>query len=270
MKESDMFEPLKNFLQKQGFDRVYGEVGSADVVGINKQGEEVVVEMKKTLNFKVLEQAFERFGRAKYIYIAVPLANRSKAYNVNHRFAYYILREYGVGLLYVPIDLITGENSYENVYEFIESAEHHVERSIADSIRPYNELTVGGSKSGDTITDYGYTMMAVKAFMQKYGDWLTVDEILKHVETHWARPKPSLAADLRMSQNTNWCEFKKVGRENVYRYIEGAEENGREEIRTLESATISEKVDSKPNSKKELHELFSQPNKSLKKEKASS
>lgn len=265
-----MFEPLKHYLQKQGFERVYGEVGSADLVGINKQGEEVIVEMKKTLNFKVLEQAFQWFGRAKFIYIAVPLANRSKEYNVNHRFAYYILREYGVGLLYVPTGLMTGENSYENVYEFIESAEHHVKKSIVGSIRPYNELTVGGSKSGDTITDYGYTMMTVKAFIKQCDDWVTVDEILKHVKTHWARPKSSLAADLRMSHNSNWCEFKKVGRGNVYRYIKGNEENGREEIRALESAAISEKVDSKSNAKKKSHELFSQSDKTFEKEKASS
>lgn len=265
MKESDMFEPLKAYLQGKDFEKVYGEVGTADMVGINSKGEEIIVEMKKTLNFKVLEQAFERFGRAKYIYIAVPLAS-NKSFNVNHRFAYYILREYGVGLIYVPVGLITGENMHENIFEFIESAEHVVQKSIAESIKPFNELTVGGSKSGDTITDYGYTMQSVKEYMKKRADWLTVDEILKEVHTHWARPKPSLAADLRMSQNSNWCEFKRLGRNSVFRYIEGVDVNEKSKNkRTIEAAAVPRKVDSKFAGKTKLSNLFSKNDETLEK-----
>ena len=49
-------------------------------------------------------------------------------------------------------------------------------------------------------------------------DWVCVDEILKHVETHWASPKPSLAADLRAHYNKDWCEWKRFGRKTMYRY----------------------------------------------------
>ena len=70
MKEAEMFHPIKDLLIKKGFNTVVAEVWGADVVGFNDSAE-IVVEMKKTLNFKVLEQAFRHIGHAKYIYVAV-------------------------------------------------------------------------------------------------------------------------------------------------------------------------------------------------------
>lgn len=215
MKESDMFEPVKAMLIRKGFNTVVAEVWNADVVAFNDAGEEVIVEMKKTLNFKVLEQIFAHRGNAKYMYIAIPLGKHR--FNPNHRFAYFILQEYGIGLIYVP----DGEKSRGHAYVEIDSAEHHVEHSIRKAVQPHHYLAVGGVKSGETVTAYSMTRDKVKKYMQEREDWVTVDEILKYVETHWANPKASLAADLRATYNRNWCEWKPFGRGTVYRFKEG-------------------------------------------------
>jgi hypothetical protein len=49
MKESDLFEPVKNYLiEVIGCSQVYGEVGNCDVLGISG-ALNIIVELKKTL-----------------------------------------------------------------------------------------------------------------------------------------------------------------------------------------------------------------------------
>ena len=210
MLEKDMFEPVKFYLEIKGY-KVYAEVGSADVVGV-KENETIIIEMKKQLNFKVLEQIFSRIGTATKLYVAVPYNDKHPYGNPNHRFAYHILREYGIGLFFVKGDTI---------FEYIEGAEFDIVHDIRKWIREHNELTIGGSKSGDTVTEYSLTRERIQSFM-KERDWVTVDDILKEVKTHWKNEKSSLAADLRAPYNKDWCEWKRVGRTTHYRYIIGS------------------------------------------------
>ncbi|MER2458282.1 hypothetical protein ABS751_10470 [Bacillus subtilis] len=61
MKESDLFEPVKSFLIKNGCSKVYGEVLGCDVFGINGVCD-IVVELKTTLSFKLIDQALDRLN----------------------------------------------------------------------------------------------------------------------------------------------------------------------------------------------------------------
>jgi hypothetical protein len=75
---------------------------------------------------------------------------------------------------------------------------------------------IGGVKSGDGPTEYSITMDNVKAFM-KSRDWVTVDEIA-NVQTHYLKPKPSLAATLRARWNIDWCEHNIEKRKTYFKY----------------------------------------------------
>lgn len=75
MKESDLFEPLKRFLLNQVHcQNVYAEAGLYDVVAL-KGNVTIVVEMKKHLNFKVLEQAYR--ARTASDYFSLQYLNQS-------------------------------------------------------------------------------------------------------------------------------------------------------------------------------------------------
>lgn len=203
MKEYEMFEPVKALLLKSNFDNVYAEVCNYDVVATSENAE-CIVEMKLHLNFKVLEQAYQGIGRAKYVYIAVP---KTKQYDNN--FVRKILRDYGIGLIVV-------DNNTARVH--IESAVHEVVfGNIRDAIRPYNSVTVGGVKSGDGITEYSITISKIKEYM-KVNDWLTVNDIIKNVDTHYTKPENSIGATLRAKWNEGWCEFKSVRGKSYFRY----------------------------------------------------
>lgn len=70
MKESDLYPPLKAYLEGQGYD-VKGEVNHCDVVGV-RQSEVIIVELKKSLNLGALLQVVERLSTTDAVYIGVP------------------------------------------------------------------------------------------------------------------------------------------------------------------------------------------------------
>ena len=103
MKETELAQKFINSLSDI-YD-LYFEVGTMDIVG--KQGNIVTaIEVKKQLNFKVIEQAYYNIPNANYSYIAVP-----QQYKQNN-FAYTICETFGIGVLLYNED-------YDSVYERI-------------------------------------------------------------------------------------------------------------------------------------------------------
>ncbi len=78
-KESDLYQPIKDWLEKQGF-RVYAEVmfqySTIDVVG--RKGDEIIsVELKRSLSQSVVRQAMLAGNFSDSAYAAVPTNPRS-------------------------------------------------------------------------------------------------------------------------------------------------------------------------------------------------
>ncbi|MCM3593659.1 hypothetical protein M4D58_23845 [Brevibacillus borstelensis] len=95
MKETDLYEPIKKWLNTKGFD-VYAEVKShgfrSDVIG--KSGPALAnVELKLQLSFDLLDQALSRKNFFNYTYIAIP---RRKSIP---RFVRRVLEKENIGLL---------------------------------------------------------------------------------------------------------------------------------------------------------------------------
>ena len=49
------------------------------------------------------------------------------------------------------------------------------------------------------------------------GDWVTVDDILDHCDTHYRNPKASVMATLKEKWNQDWCESKLENRRRYFR-----------------------------------------------------
>ena len=71
MKESDLYLPLKRFLEAQDYE-VKGEVNDCDVVAVRGREAPVVVELKRALTLDVVLQAVARLSLTTKVYIAVP------------------------------------------------------------------------------------------------------------------------------------------------------------------------------------------------------
>jgi hypothetical protein len=78
MKESDLYLPLKQYLESQNYE-VKGEVCDCDVVAVREDEAPVIVELKLTLNLDVLLQGVDRVTLSSHIYIGIP--HDSKSFN---------------------------------------------------------------------------------------------------------------------------------------------------------------------------------------------
>jgi hypothetical protein len=70
IRETDMYPPLREYLVKQGYT-VRSEVRGCDVVA-EKDGDVIVLEMKRSLSVALLAQAAERQRAIRSVYVVVP------------------------------------------------------------------------------------------------------------------------------------------------------------------------------------------------------
>lgn len=104
MIESDLYLPLKAFMETLGFE-VKGEVNGCDLLGV-KQGEPpvlIVCEMKLSFNLELVLQGVDRAAACDEVWLA---ARMSKAGKGRERDARYrnLCRRLGFGLLAVALD----------------------------------------------------------------------------------------------------------------------------------------------------------------------
>lgn len=209
MKESDLYNPVKEFLIEKGCVDVYGEVGTCDVLAL--QGDvNWIVELKTSLSFKLIDQAIERTRIGHFVYIAIP-----KRKNGIPRCVREILTNHHIGLLEV------GKTSVKETipanYNPLANKRNAFQR-VRKLIRTYSVTQVGGVKSGESITDYSITMDRVKEFLSEHhGTWFTADAILESCETHYKNPKQSLTATLQEKWNQEWVETSVIDRRRHFR-----------------------------------------------------
>lgn len=98
MKESDLYLPLRQFLEGQGFC-VRSEVHHCDVVAL--KGEEMlIVEMKKGLTLDLLTQGVKRQRLTDAVYLAIPKPKNLRM-NARWKDLLHLLRRLELGLLFV-------------------------------------------------------------------------------------------------------------------------------------------------------------------------
>ena len=209
MKESELFGPVKKFLLEQGCTDVYGEVMNCDVLGINGNIN-YIVEMKTSLTFKLIDQALKRVRLGQYVYIAIPKRKQAIPRCVKE-----ILTSYKIGLIQVGKrkTMISIPAQYNSLAD-----KRKAYQRIRRQIREHHESQVGGVKKGEGVTSYSITIDKIKAYMRsRDGEWVTVDEILEHCETHYRNPKASVMATLKEKWNQDWCETKMEHRRRFFR-----------------------------------------------------
>lgn len=101
MRESDLYGPVKAYLEAQGY-LVKGEVGAVDVLACRGDEPPVVVELKTGFSLTLLHQAVARQAVTDLVYVAVPhrtgkVAARALRDNVG------LCRRLGLGVLSVRL-----------------------------------------------------------------------------------------------------------------------------------------------------------------------
>ena len=97
MKESDLFAPIMNLFAADGYTGD-GEVGRVDIL-FEKDGLTTAVELKKTLDFRSIQQAAIDQKSCDFVYIGIFTPKNMRSRSFNDRL--YLLKRLGIGLICV-------------------------------------------------------------------------------------------------------------------------------------------------------------------------
>jgi hypothetical protein len=95
MPETDLYQPVKCFLEAQGYF-VKSEIKSCDVVALRGDDAPLIVELKTALTLQLLYQATDRLAMTDTVYIAVKRPKRGVGAQ-----ALKLCRRIGIGLIVV-------------------------------------------------------------------------------------------------------------------------------------------------------------------------
>lgn len=101
MPESDLYGPIKEFLEDLGYE-VKGEIGPCDIVAVRGQESPVVVELKERLTLALVLQAIDRLAVSDAVYVAFRVGEgKPAAWRKHRKQVLGLLRRLGLGLITV-------------------------------------------------------------------------------------------------------------------------------------------------------------------------
>jgi hypothetical protein len=153
MAETDLYRPVKQFLEAQGY-AVKGEIGPCDIVAVRGDEGPVVVELKERLSLALVLQAVDRLTVSDTVYVAFRIGKgHSASWRAHGKQVVSLLRRLGLGLLTV--------SSRGRVVPVLDPAPYRPKSSTRRRSRLLREFAervgdpeVGGSASARRLTAY--------------------------------------------------------------------------------------------------------------------
>jgi len=169
MKESDLYLPLKTFLEAQEYV-VKGEVHNCDVLAVRGEEPPVVVELKLSLNLHVILQAVERLSLTPKVYVGIP--KQSKILNRHPKRIIKLLRMLGLGLL-----VIDSNKRASSVSVLLDPGEYkpriskgRQDRLLGEFNKRMGDPNLGGAdRRRGLMTAYRQRALAIARFLETEG-----------------------------------------------------------------------------------------------------
>ncbi|MEH6649565.1 MAG: DUF2161 family putative PD-(D/E)XK-type phosphodiesterase [Motiliproteus sp.] len=169
MKESDLYPPLKLYLESQGYE-IKGEVGSCDVLATRNAEPPLIVELKLSLNLTVILQAVDRLKLTSSVYIGVP--KQCSALKRKYKQLCKLLRMLGIGL--ITIDPLRPTQAVKVLLDPGEYkprvSKHRQLRLLGEFDKRVGDPNLGGSTSqSGIVTAYRQKALEIAMFLEHQG-----------------------------------------------------------------------------------------------------
>ncbi|PIE13999.1 MAG: hypothetical protein CSA68_11205 [Rhodobacterales bacterium] len=164
MRESDLYHPVKSYLQAQGY-QVKGEVGAVDVVAI-REGEDapVLVELKLAFSLALLHQGIARQAISDAVYLAVPHSS-GKALKNNLG----LCRRLGLGLMTVRLRDGFVEVLADPVPYCPRKSVKRKTLLLREFARRVGDPNAGGAVRGKVVTSYRQDALRCATYLEQHG-----------------------------------------------------------------------------------------------------
>ena len=180
MKEADLYTPVKQFLEAQGYE-VKGEVAHCDLVASRPDEPPIVVELKLTLNLSVLLQAVDRTALTDLVYIAIPEAadGRNALLRRSRKSINRLFQMLGLGLITVGLRTPADPSKpppRPRIEVVIEPGPYQPRKNLKRQQRLLREFTArkgdfntGGTTRSQRMTAYRQDALLCAAFLDSHG-----------------------------------------------------------------------------------------------------
>ena len=214
MKESDLYLPLKSFLQSLGYE-VKGEVCDCDVVA-QKDDITIIVELKLSLNLEVILQAVDRLALSDTVYIGIP--KECKSFKKKRKQLLKLIKMLGFGLITIDVNKSKVEVVNEPSEYKPRKSKTKNKRLLSEFEKREGDPNLGGmtTKKG-VLTAYRQKALKIAKYLEENGA-TKASIVSKELEEEKAR-------DIMYKNFYGWFEKTSVG---VYDITD----KGKEEIST--------------------------------------
>jgi len=217
MKESDLYLPLKDFLQSLNFE-VKGEVCACDVVA-QKDDLTIIVELKLSLNLEVILQAVDRLALNDIVYIGIP--KECKSFKKKRKQILKLIKMLGFGLITIDVN----KNRVEVVNEPSEykprKSKTKNKRLLSEFEKREGDPNLGGmSTKKGVLTSYRQKALKIAKYLEE-NKATKASVVSKDLQEEKAR-------DIMYKNFYGWFEKVSTG-------IYGLSSKGKEEIKTWQS-----------------------------------
>jgi hypothetical protein len=167
MRETTLYEPVKLFLEQQGYE-VKSEIGPADVVAVRGEEPPVIVELKTGFSLSLFHQAIERQALTDLVYIAVPASPGRGFAKVLQR-NQSLCRRLGLGLLTVRLrDQLVVVHVDPAPYRPRQSAPKKA-RLLGEFAKRAGDPNTGGATRQGLVTAYRQDVLRCVKFLSENG-----------------------------------------------------------------------------------------------------
>lgn len=167
MRETDLYQPIKRFLEQQGYE-VKAEIGAADVVGIRGDEPPLIIETKTGFSLSLFHQGIERQAITDLVYIAVPLG-RGQAFRKALQRNLKLCRRLGLGLITVgprapQVQVHTDPGPYRP-----RQSKGKKGRLLGEFARRVGDPNIGGATRQGLVTAYRQEAIRCAQFISTHG-----------------------------------------------------------------------------------------------------
>ncbi|MEM6638008.1 MAG: DUF2161 domain-containing phosphodiesterase [Pseudomonadota bacterium] len=167
VRETDLYPPLKAFLQAQGYE-VKAEVGAADLVACRVGEDPLIIEMKAAFALKLFHQGIARQAVTDLVYLAVPRAS-GRPFQKSLRDNISMARRLGLGLITVRLrDGLVEVHADPGPYQPRKSARRKA-LLLREFARRSGDPNLGGQGRRGLVTAYRQDALRVAEFLSGAG-----------------------------------------------------------------------------------------------------
>ncbi len=168
LRERDLAPPIYGYLHANGYE-VRSEVGDCDIAAV-KDGELVVIELKRTLSIELLLQATQRQRTADSVYVAVPFPPGGTATKRFRRLS-HLLRRLELGLILVsPSPVAPRMEVLFHPMPFARKRDTRRRRAILTEMAGRSaDFNWAGSVRKPLVTAYRESSIFIACCLERYG-----------------------------------------------------------------------------------------------------